>query len=198
MKRSYHVNQINEDFLYKLVLGLIVPRPIGWISTVSKEGIYNIAPFSFFNAVCDEPPVFIISASDRDDGSMKDTVKNILETKEFAVNLVTEELLLPMKKTGEEFPPHVDEFKEAGLTPSEGLNIKAPLIKESPVNVECKLLDYKKVYDMHILFGEAICFHIENGIIDDKFRVDYNRLRPVGRLVGDLYVKVFGESLIKI
>ncbi len=198
MKRSYHVKQINGDLLYKLVLGLIVPRPIGWISTISKEGVYNIAPFSFFNAVCDEPPVFIISASDRDDGSMKDTVKNILETEVFAVNLVTEKLLLPMKKTGEEFPSHVDEFKEAGLTPEEGSDIKAPLIKESPVNIECELLEYKKIYDMHVLFGEALCFHIESGIIDEAFKVDYDKLRPVGRLAGDLYVKAFGESLIKI
>ncbi len=189
---------MDEDLLSKLVLGLIVPRPIGWISTISKEGIYNIAPFSFFNAVCDEPPVFIISAGDRDDGSMKDTVENILETEVFAVNLVTEKLLLPMKKTGEEFPPHVDEFKEAGLTPEEGSDIKAPLIKESPVNIECKLLDYKKIYDMHVLLGEALRFHIESGIIDEAFKVDYNKLKPVGRLAGDLYVKAFGESLIKI
>jgi len=192
------VESINGDVLYKLVLGLIVPRPIGWISTSSSEGIYNIAPFSFFNAVCDEPPVFIISAGDRDDGSMKDTVKNILDTKEFVINLVTEDLLFPMKKTGEEFPPNIDEFKEAKLTPSKGFKIKAPLIDESPVNIECKLIDYKKVYDMHILFGEALCFHIDKDITDDNFRINYDALKPVGRLAGDLYVKAFGDAIIRL
>ncbi len=198
MKRVYKIDKLGEELASKLVLGITVPRPIGWISTLSKEGIKNLAPFSFFNAVCDFPPVFLISAGEKDGGYLKDTVKNILDTKEFTINFVTEDTLKKMKVTGEEFPPNVDEFKEAGLTPQNGINIKAPLVEESPINIECKLYDYKRIYDMHIIFGEAISFIIKEDIINESFRIDYSKLKIIGRLAGSLYVKAFGDCILDL
>ncbi|WP_457601395.1 flavin reductase family protein [Hydrogenivirga sp.] len=194
---DFIVDKTDGDTLFRLVLGLTVPRPIGWVSTVSREGVYNIAPFSFFNAVNDEPPVFMISVGDRDDGSLKDTVRNILETEEFVINLVSEELFEKMIITAEEFPPEVDEFERAGLTPVEGKRVKAPRVGEAKASFECKLYKHMKVYDMHVIFGEALLISVREEVIDERGRVNYEELRAVGRLMGDYYVKCFGESLIK-
>jgi len=194
---EFHVDKTDSETLFRLVLGLVVPRPIGWISTVSREGVYNIAPFSFFNAVNDEPPVFMVSIGDRDDGSPKDTVKNILDTGEFVINVVSEELFESMLITAQEFPPEVDEFKEAGLTPEPARLVKAPRIKEAKASFECKLYDHIKVYDMHLILGEAKLIKVDEGVADMEGRVDYDRLRVIGRLIGSYYIKGFGESIIK-
>ena len=198
MKNLYCPEELGEDLTSKLVLGLTVPRPIGWIGTRGKDGTNNLAPFSFFNAVCDFPPVFLISASNKDDGSLKDTVKNIMDTKEFSINIVTEDLVHKMKITGKEFPYYIDEFEEAGLTPEEGKKIKAPCVAESPVNIECKLYDCKKVYDMYVIFGEAVCFSIRKDILDESFKVRYDNLKAIGRLAGDLYLKSYGECIFNL
>ncbi len=194
---EFLVDRTDEETLFRLVLGLIVPRPIGWVSTVSREGIYNIAPFSFFNAVNDAPPVLMISISDRDDGSPKDTVKNILDTGEFVVNLVSEETFEKMLITAEEFPPEIDEFKEAKLTPEEGRFVKAPRIKESKASFECRLFKHMKVYDMHLILGEALLIKVNDDIVDQKGRIDYKRYRPIGRLGGSFYIRTFGNSLVE-
>ncbi len=194
---EFLVDRTDGDTLFRLVLGLVVPRPIGWVSTVSREGVYNLAPFSFFNAVNDEPPVFMISVGDRDDGSLKDTVRNILDTEEFVINLVSEDLFKNMLITAEEFPPEVDEFKEAGLTPEPAKLVKAPRIKEAKAAFECKLFKHEKVYDMHLILGEAKLIRVEEGVADREGRIDYEKLRAVGRLMGSYYVKCFGESLLK-
>ena len=194
---EFLVEKTDGETLFKLVLGLVVPRPIGWVSTVSREGVFNIAPFSFFNAVNDEPPVLMISVSDRDEGTPKDTVRNILDTEEFVVNLVTEDLFEKMLITGEEFPPEVDEFKEAGLTPEPSKLIKAPRIKESKVSFECRLLKHEKVYDMHLILGEALLIRVEDEIVDGEGRVDYGRFRALGRLGGRYYIRVCPECLIE-
>jgi len=194
---EFVVDRTDEDTLFRLVLGLVVPRPIGWVSTVSKDGVRNIAPFSFFNAVNDAPPVLMISVSDRDDGTLKDTVRNILETEEFVVNLVSEELFEPMIKTGEEFPPEVDEFEIAGLTPEESKFVKAPRIKESKASFECKLYQHIKVYDMHLILGEALLIRVQDNILDEEGRVIYERYKPLGRLGGRYYTKVFKDCFLK-
>ena len=192
------VKDLDEDRLFKLVLGVLVPRPIGWISTQSKEGIRNIAPFSFFNGVNDSPPVFMISVSDRDDGTPKDTVRNILETREFVVNLVSEELLEKMVVTSEDFPPEVDEFEKAGLTPEKSRFVKPPRIKEAKVSFECKLYAYQRVYDMHMILGEALLIKIDDKILDENWRIDYETYKPVGRIGGRRYVRINKDSIIEV
>ncbi len=194
---EFLVKDTDGDTLFRLITGLIVPRPIGWISTVSREGIYNLAPFSFFNAVNDCPPVFMVSVSDRDDGSPKDTARNILETGEFVLNVVSEDLLGKMVITSEEFPPEVDEFKKAGLTPEASKTVKAPRVKEARAKIECRLLRHIKVYDANLFLGEAQLICVEDGVADREGRVDPERLQAVGRLGGNLYIKAFGEGILK-
>ncbi len=192
---EFVVRDTDGDTLFRLVLGLVVPRPIGWVSTVSSEGIFNIAPFSFFNAVNDEPPVLMISVSDREDTSPKDTVRNILDTEEFVINLVSEELFEKMLITSRDFPPELDEFKEANLTPEESRFVKAPRIKEAKASFECKLYKHMKVYDMHLILGEAVLIKVSDEIVDNEGRINYSTYRVVGRMGGSYYVKCFGESL---
>ncbi len=195
---EFVVKETDERTFFRLVLGLVVPRPIAWVSTVSKDGVLNAAPFSFFNAVNDYPPVFMVSIGDRDDGSPKDTIKNILDTGEFVVNLVSEESIGQMVKTAEELPPQVSEFETAGISPEESRFVKAPRIKESKASFECKLYKYLKVYDMHLVLGEALLLRVKEGITDPEGRVDFNAYKPVGRLGGKLYVRVHGSSLLEV
>jgi len=194
---EFVVKKTDEETLYKLILSLVVPRPIAWVSTISKEGVLNIAPFSFFNAVNDAPPVLMISVSNREDGRLKDTVKNILDTKEFVINMVSEELLEKMKKTGEDFPPEVDEFKEAGLTPEPSRFVVAPRIKEAKVSFECKLYKYLPIYDMHVIFGEVLLIKVSDDILEENIKINYEKYKPVGRLGGAYYLRAYGECKIK-
>ena len=193
---EFWVRETDEETLFKLVTGLIVPRPIGWVSTVSSEGVNNLAPFSFFNAVNDSPPVLMVSVSDRDDGTLKDTVKNILETGEFVLNVVSEDLVDKMVITSEEFPPEVDEFEVAKLTPEPSKAVKPPRVKEAKAKLECKLLKHEKVYDTHLILGEAVLIEVEDGCVDPEGKVRYEELRPVGRL-GGLYIRAFGEGVFE-
>ncbi len=195
---EFSVSKLDEDTLYKLILGLVVPRPIGWVSTVSKEGIYNIAPFSFFNAVNDFPPVLMLSISNRDEGTLKDTVKNILDTKEFVVNMVSEELFEKMLITAEEFPKEVDEFKKAGLTPEKSKTVLAPRIKEAKVSFECKLYKYVPVYDMHMILGEVIHIKVSDEIIKEDFSIDYDKYKVIGRLGGKFYIKTSKNCRLEV
>jgi len=195
---EFVVKETDEDTLYKLILGLVVPRPIGWVSTVSREGVLNLAPFSFFNAVNDAPPVLMISVSNRDDGSLKDTVRNILSTKEFVVNMVSEELLEKMVITGEDFPPDVSEFERAGLTPEESKFVTPPRVKEAKVAFECKLFKYVPVYDMHLILGEVLLIRVREEVLADNLHVNYEAYKVVGRLGGNGYVRTFGNCKLEI
>ena len=125
---------------YKLMIGSILPRPIAFVSTISKNGIHNLAAYSFFNGVTSNPPSICFAPNRKGrDGSKKDTLINIEETGEFVVNIVTEDIVEPMNETAPEFPPEISEFEQVGLTPVESQIVKAPRVKESPINMECKL-----------------------------------------------------------
>ncbi len=193
---EFWVRETDEETLFRIVTGLIVPRPIGWVSTVSSGGVNNLAPFSFFNAVNDSPPVLMVSVSDRDDGTPKDTVRNILETGEFVVNVVSEDLVDKMVLTSEEFPPEVDEFEVAKLTPEPSRAVKPPRVREAKAKFECRLLKHEKVYDTHLILGEALLIEVDEGCINGEGRVRYEELRPVGRL-GGLYIRAFGKGVFQ-
>lgn len=195
---EFLVEKTDGDTLFRLVLGLVVPRPIGWVSTVSKEGVYNLAPFSFFNAVNDEPPVLMISVGDRDDGSLKDTVRNILDTGEFVINVVTQELFEKMLISAQEFPPEISEFERAGLTPAKGKKVRAPYVKEAKACFECKLYKHEKIYDMHVIFGKALLIRVCDEVADEQGRIDYEKLEAVGRLGGSYYLRAFGDCIFKV
>jgi Conserved protein/domain typically associated with flavoprotein oxygenases, DIM6/NTAB family len=146
------VSNLPSDELYKLITQWVAPRPIAWVSTTNKEGIINLAPFSFFNLVCDEPPVVMLSISKREDGTQKDTARNILETGEFVVNFVEWSLLEKVKLTGEDFPPSVSELELAGLTPEPSKKVKPPRVKESPASFECRLIKHMELFNYDVIY----------------------------------------------
>lgn len=177
---------------YKLMIGSILPRPIAFVSTISKNGIHNLAAYSFFNGVTSNPPSICFAPNRKGtDGSKKDTLVNIEETGEFVVNIVTEDIVKPMNDTAPEFPPEVSEFKEVGLTPIESRIVKAPRVKESPINMECKLMQIVEVGPPEpgggfLVIGEIVLFHIKDELLENG-RIDTGLLKPVGRLAGTEY-----------
>jgi len=177
--------------VYKLMIGCIVPRPIAFVSSVNPNGILNLAPFSFFMGVGHNPPSLAFSVTHRgSDGTLKDTTANISATKEFVVNVVTEEIAEQMNITAAEFSSEVDEFQISGFTPIPSDIVKPPRVKESPVNMECKLIQIVNVGDVQkgssIIIGEIIRFHVEEKLLDN-YRIDISQLHPIGRLAGNSY-----------
>jgi flavin reductase (DIM6/NTAB) family NADH-FMN oxidoreductase RutF len=178
--------------VYKIMVGSIVPRPIAFVSTVSVEGIYNLAPFSFFTGASANPPVVCFCPLRKADGRPKDTLNNIERTGEFVVNIVSEEFIEQMNITSAEFPPEVDEFQVSGLTPVPGDLVKAPRVKESHVSMECRLFRIFEISSKpsggSIVTGEVLRLHVDDAYVDN-FRVDPDKLKAVGRMAGITYVR---------
>ena len=193
-KVSINTKEIPFQDRYKLLIGSIVPRPIGFVSTISPDGIYNLAPFSFFNGVCSEPMTVLFCPVIRgSDGKEKDTLKNIKATKEFVVNIVSEEFAEKMNQCSAEYPPNVDEFKESGLTPEKSEVIKPPLVKEAKVNMECKLIQLVEIGNKPgggtVVIGEVVYFHASEDVYQDG-KIILSKLKPVARLGGTDYARV--------
>ena len=174
---------------YKLLIGLVIPRPIAWISTWSENGVANCAPFSFFNVISEDPPLCITSFNWRSDGTIKHTLKNIRRTGEYVVNLADEGTANAMHLTGTELPESESEFKSYGLTPVPSNLVKHPRIAEAAASFECKLerrINFGPEREMVI--GEILVVHARDGIIDPVTkRISEELYRPVGRLFADRY-----------
>lgn len=195
---EFNTKELSEEKIYKLMVSCIVPRPIGWISTVSKDGIHNVAPFSFFNGISSEPPLIMVSIGKKDDGAKKDTWKNIEETGDFVVNVVTYDLVEKMNITATAFEEEVDEFKEANLTAVPSLFVKSPRIKESPINIECKKHCIINIVDMGVIIGEIVNFHIDDSLLNEKGYVDNRKMRIVGRMGGADYCVVDERNIFTL
>ena len=178
--------------IYKLLIGCVVPRPIAWVSSLSDDAIPNLAPFSFFMAVCNNPPTLAFSSGRRAD-KKKDTVRNIEYTQDFVVNMVDDALAEQMNLTSGEYPPDVDEFALTGLTAAPGIKVKAPRVAEAPISMECRVVQILPVgHGPHsLVLGEIVYFHIRDDLYDaNTGRIDMHKLHPVGRLAGQLYTHV--------
>ena len=168
---------------------LVVPRPIGWISSLAGDGTLNLAPFSYFNAVADDPPIVLFSPSGRQrDDWIKDTLRNVEETGEFVTNMATWDLREQMNQTSAAVGPEVDEAALAGLEMVPSNFVKPPRVAASPVQMECK---YIKTVEFptnraegrcYVCFGEVIGIHIDDAVIDEKGQVDVTRFKPIARL----------------
>ncbi len=179
--------------IHKLMIGAIVPRPIAFVSSLSPEGIRNLAPFSFFTGVSANPPVICFCPMTREGReTRKDTLRNISATREFVVNVVSEEFAEQMNICSAEFPPEVDEFEASGLTPVGSDLVKPPRVKESHVNMECKLFQIVEVSAQplggSIVLGEVVRFHVDDSYFDD-FKIDADKLRTIGRMSGAGYTR---------
>ena len=178
------------DGFNRVLTGVVVPRPIAFVSTMSKDGLVNLAPYSFFNAVAYDPPTIVFSSSRQAGDKLKDTLTNIEETGEFVVNIVVDDIAEAMNRTAAEFPSEVSEFEIAGLTPAPSERVRPPRVAESPVNMECRLLQVVPLgqgdHQHGLVIGQIVLMHIRDDIIEGH-RINHQLLKPTGRLAGSMY-----------
>ncbi|QEE50612.1 flavin reductase family protein [Flavobacterium alkalisoli] len=184
----------SQSDVYKILTGSVIPRPIGWISTISEDGVPNLAPFSFFNVVGEDPPHVMFSTV-RPGNSNKDTLNNVLATKQFVVNMAVEELVEAVNTSSASLPPDVNEFDYAGVTQAPGIKVKAPRVLESPINFECELVHHYTLEDHKhggatIMIGRVVMFHVDESVLLDNYKINPEVYRPVARLAGSNYAKL--------
>lgn len=187
--------------IYKLMTTLITPRPIAWVSTISKDNKPNLAPFSFFNIIGHDPPFVMVSCVNTN-FKLKDTAQNIMDTREFVVNMVTLSNLEPMNTTAGVYLPEENEFELAELTPIDSIKVKPPLILESPVSMECSLehqfcLNEGKTGGSTSFVGRIKVFHIDDNMIDDSLKIDTNKYDVLGKMSNQFYCKPNNDVAIK-
>lgn len=178
---------LSEMAIYKLLVGIVVPRPIAWISTVDSRGIVNLAPFSAFTFVSNKPPLLQIGIW-RENGRRKDTARNIFEQRCFVINVVSETLLATAHATSAPYPPEDSEAERLGVELLPGELISAPRIADSPVQMECVFhssIEYGSD-GAEAIVGEVVRFHVDDELIEDG-KIDQQRLAPVARLGGPTY-----------
>ena len=186
---------------HKLMIGSIVPRPIAFVSTLSKDGKNNVAPFSYFNGVCSKPPTIMFAPARRGwDGEEKDTLINIRDTEEFVVNIVSEPFAEKMVLCSTDFDSDVDEFGMSGLTPVTSQKVAPPRVGESKVSFECKLNQIVEIGDGtagsgFVVIGSIVLFHIDDDVYDNG-RILLDKLQPLGRLAGNWYTRT--TDILKI
>ena len=185
--------QTGHQNVYKLLIGAVVPRPIAFVSTVNRAGIPNLAPFSFFTAVSANPPIVAFCPVRRaGPNPNKDTLSNILATREFVVNIVSEEFAEQMNACSADYPPEVDEFEASGLTPVPSDLVKPPRVAESHIHMECKLYLIMEFGELpgsgNLVLGEVVRFHVDEQYFDD-FKIDPDKLRAIGRMGGAAYAR---------
>jgi flavin reductase (DIM6/NTAB) family NADH-FMN oxidoreductase RutF len=193
------ISKMPPPEVFKLMLGFVGPRPIGWISTISEAGVPNLAPFSFFNMLGNNPATLAFSPAISRDGRKKDSLLNAQATKCFVHNVVTREIIEPMNRSSEEFPHGVNEFEKVGLTALPSQFVKAPRVKEAIINVECKLLQIvslgEKPGNGQVVFGEVVAIHInDDSVLDAKGTIDSSKMPLISRLGKNEYLdftKVF-------
>ncbi|MGA9305843.1 MAG: flavin reductase family protein [Candidatus Sulfotelmatobacter sp.] len=192
-------SDLSHSELYSIVLNSVAPRPIAWVSTVSASGDLNLAPFSFFNAVCVDPPLLAFAPGLRQPkhakgghGEAKDTLRNVRETREFVVNIVTYELREAMNLTSGEYDASVDEFDLAKLTPQPSTIVRPPRVAESPVSFECRLhqiLDFSsRPTSSSLVIGQVVSIHISDAHLKNG-KLDRNSLDLIGRMGGLQYTR---------
>ena len=179
---------------HHLMVGAVVPRPIAWVSTVGEDGVFNLAPFSAYGMVSMKPAMLGFSVATTRDGKKKDTLRNIEFAREFVINVVDETLAEPMNVTSAPYPSNVDEFKEAGLTLVKADLVKAPMVAESPINLECRLVQILEFGEAprtnSFIIGEVLRVHVRDELYVNG-EIEMAKLKAIGRLGGvDLYCRI--------
>lgn len=200
---EFNTTEITWQTSYKLLTGAIVPRPIGWISTIDEDGVPNLAPFSFFNVVSGNPPHVLFCVSLRASEDLdKDTLRNVRVNGEFVVNIVTEDLAWAMNETAATLEPSINEFQHAGLTETPSTKIRPPRVAEAPIHFECRVTEIvnvgQKVGGSAVVIGEVVHIHVNDDFLLGDDKIDPDKLRPIGRMAGTDYVRTADRfSLIR-
>lgn len=189
---QFDPNKLESSAVYKLLTGSIIPRPIGWISTVDQNGINNLAPFSYFNIVGEKHIMF---STAKNKGNNKDTLNNILQNNEFVLNMVTEDVVEAMNMTSAELPANEDEFTFAKLTPIDSNLIQPKRVKESKISFECKMIhNYTMPHPENkgttMVIGEIVMMHFDESVLLENYKISMENYKPVSRLAGSNYSKI--------
>jgi len=189
---QFDPKDLDSSSLYKLITGSIIPRPIGWISTVDQNGINNLAPFSYFNIVGEKHIMF---STAKNKGNNKDTLNNILQNNEFVVNMVTEDVVEAMNMTSAELPANEDEFIHAGLTAIDSELIQPKRVKESKISFECKMIHtytmpHPENNGATLIIGEIVMMHFDDEVLLDNHKINMENYKPIARLAGSNYSKI--------
>jgi flavin reductase (DIM6/NTAB) family NADH-FMN oxidoreductase RutF len=190
------ISKLPAQEAYKILLGAVAPRPIAWVSTISAAGVTNLAPFSFFNGICSKPPAVLFCPSNPVDREVKDTLRNVRETRQFVVNIVTESNVEKANLTSATYPFGVSEFAEVGLTPLESVVVRPPRVAESPIHLECELIQVVEVGEPapgsgNVVIGRVVYAHVaEEAWNGERHHIDIEKTKPVSRLAGNNYAPV--------
>jgi flavin reductase (DIM6/NTAB) family NADH-FMN oxidoreductase RutF len=195
--------EIKTAQLHAYLLGSIAPRPICFASTIDSEGNANLSPFSFFNVFGSKPPVLIFSPARRvRDNTIKHTLENVYDTKEVVINVVNYNIVQQMNLASCEYPKGTDEFVKAGFTPVKSDLVKPFRVKESPVQLECKLLQVietgKEGGAGNLIICEVLCMHIDDNVLDEQGRIDPHKIDLVARMGGDYYCRASGSAVFEV
>ncbi len=195
--------EIKTNVFHSYMLSAIAPRPIAFASTVDKDGHPNLAPFSFFNAFGSNPPVVVFSPARRvRDNTIKHTLENIYETKEVVINVVNFAMVRQASLASSEYPKGVNEFIKAGFTPVPSHIVKPFRVKESPVQMECKVLEVKETGKMggaaNLIICEILLMHIDEAVLTPDSKIDPNKIDLVARMGSDLYCRASGSALFEV
>ncbi len=201
-KRILDPKETPTKDLHQFIIGGVAPRPIAFVSTVDESGRENLAPYSFFNAFSSNPPILVFSSNRKvKDNTTKDTLYNVQKTKEAVINVVNYDIVRQMALTSVEFPRGESEFLHTGLTPLPAKYVKAPLVKESPMNMECKVKEIITLGDQggagHLIICEVQAIHIDENVIDGN-RINPHKIDLMGRLGRMNYVRASGDAIMEI
>jgi flavin reductase (DIM6/NTAB) family NADH-FMN oxidoreductase RutF len=187
-------SDLSAQEAYKLVTGIVVPRPIAWVTTLSPDGIVNLAPFSAFTFVSPKPPMLAISVGHRA-GTYKDTARNILQTEEFVVHIADQPLIQKVHASAVEYPPEVSELEELGLVAVPSREVAPPRIEAAPVALECRLRHCMEFGETRsrLMVGEVVTIHIRDGLVSNG-KIDTRALNPIARIAGPTYATL-GEII---
>lgn len=185
--------------LHQYLLGAVGPRPICFASTVDKDGNHNLAPFSFFNVFSAKPPIAIFSPNlSGKTGKAKDTHLNIKEVPECVINIVNYPMVQQMSLASSPYPKGVSEFTKAGFTAVASDLVKPMRVKESPVQLECKVFELKEIGNCNLVFCEIVKIHIDEAVLDANKKIDQQKIDLVARMGGNWYCRAHGDALFEI
>lgn len=202
MKRIITPGEIPTKDLHQYIIGGISPRPIAFVSTVNEDGVQNVAPYSFFNAFSSNPPILVFSSNRRvSDNTTKDTLHNVRKMKECVINVVNYDIWHQMSLASVEFPSDTSEFVKVGLTPEESITVKAPRVKESPINMECIVKDIIELGDQggagHLIICEVKKIAVSEDVMEGE-RINPHKLDLMGRMGRNYYVRASGDAVMEL
>ncbi|PQJ09237.1 flavin reductase [Flavipsychrobacter stenotrophus] len=194
---------IKTSQLHAYLLGSVAPRPICFASTIDSEGNSNLSPFSFFNVFGSKPPILIFSPARRvRDNTIKHTLENVYETNEVVINIVNYNIVQQMNLSSCEYPKGTDEFTKAGFTPIKSDIVKPFRVKESPVQLECKVMQVietgKEGGAANLIICEVVCMHINDDVLNENGQIDPNKIDLVARMGADFYCRASGSALFEV